>query len=73
MASLTVTWPPADGFIRIERRTANDLPSHVKGTAYWVNHTTRPSGYYYEEPGQEPVPVEFINDVWYILHFVSTE
>ena len=73
MASLTVTWPPADGFIRIERRTTDDLPLHVKGTAYWVNHSTRPSGYYYEEPGQEPVPVEFINDAWYILHFVSTE
>ena len=73
MASLSVTWPPADGFIRIERRTTDDLPPHVKGNAYWVNHSTRPSGYYYEEPGQEPVPVEFINDAWYILHFVSTE
>ena len=73
MASLSVTWPPADGFIRIERRTTDDLPLHVKGTAYWVNHSTRPSGYYYEEPGQEPVPVEFINDAWHILHFVSTE
>ena len=73
MASLSVTWPPADGFIRIERRTTDDLPPHVKGTAYWVNHSTRPSGYYYEEPSQEPVPVEFINDAWYILHFVSTE
>ena len=73
MASLSVTWPPSDGFIRIERRTTNDLPLHVKGTAYWVNHSTRPSGYYYEEPGQEPVPVEFINDAWHILHFVSAE
>ena len=73
MASLSVTWPPADGFIRIERRPTDDLPPHVKGTAYWVNHSTRPSGYYYEEPNQEPVPVEFINDAWYILHFVNTE
>ena len=73
MASLSVTWPPADRFIRIERRTTDDLPPHVKGTAYWVNHSTRPSGYYYEEPNQEPVPVKFINDTWYILHFVSTE
>ena len=73
MASLTVAWPPADGFIRIERRTTDDLPSHVKGNAYWVNHSTRPSGYYYEEQGKDPVPVEFINDAWYLLHFVSTE
>ena len=73
MASLSVTWPPADGFTRVERRATDDLPPHVKGTAYWINHSTRPSGYYYAEPNQEPVPVEFINDVWYILHFVSTE
>ena len=73
MASLSVTWPPADGFTRIERRATDNLPPHVKGTAYWINHSTRPSGYYYAEPNQEPVPVEFINDAWYILHFVSTE
>ena len=73
MASLSVTFPPADGFTHIEHRATDDLPPHVKGTAYWVNHSTRPSGYYYEEPNQEPVPVEFINDAWYILHFISTE
>ena len=73
MASLSVTFPPADGFIRIDRRTTDDLPAHVKNTAYWVNHSTRQSGYYYEEPGKEPLPIEFINDVWYLLHFVSTE
>ena len=73
MASLSVTLTPADGFTRIERRTTDDLPPHVKGTAYWVNHSTRPSGYYYEGPGKEPVPVEFINDAWYCLHFVSSE
>ena len=73
MASLSVTFPAADGFIRIDRRTTDDLPPHVKGAAYWVNHSTRQSGYYYEEPGKEPVPIEFINDAWYLLHFVSTE
>ena len=73
MASLSVTLQPTDGFTRIERRTTDDLPAHVKGAAYWVNHTTRPSGYYYEEPGKEPVPIEFINDAWYLLHFVSSE
>ena len=73
MASLSVTFPSADGFIRIDRRTTDDLPPHIKGTAYWVNHSSRQSGYYYEEPGKEPVPIEFINDAWYLLHFVSTE
>ena len=73
MASITVTWAPADGFTPIERRTTDDLPNHVKGTAYWINHETRASGYYYAEPNQEPVPVEFINDAWYILHFSRTE
>ena len=73
MASLSVALLPNDGFTRIERRTTDDLPLHVKGDAYWVNHSTRPSGYYYEESGKEPVLVEFINDVWYLLHFVSNE
>ena len=73
MASLSVTWPAGDAFIPIERRTTDDLPPHVKGTAYWLTHETRPSGYYYAEPNQEPVPVEFINDTWYILHFARTE
>ena len=73
MASLSVALSPDDGFTRVERRPTDNLPPHVKGSAYWVNHSTRPSGYYYEEPGKEPVPVEFINDAWYLLHFVSTE
>ena len=73
MASLSVTWQPADGFTPITRRTTNDLPPHVKGTAYWINHETRPSGYYYREANQDPVPVKFINDAWYILHFSRTE
>ena len=73
MASLSVTWQPADGFTPITRRTTDDLPPHVKGTAYWINHETRPSGYYYGEANQDPVPVEFINDAWYILHFSRTE
>ena len=73
MASITVTWQPADGFTPINRRATDDLPTHVKGTAYWLNHETRPGGYYYAEPNQEPVPVEFINDTWYILHFSRTE
>ena len=73
MASLSVAWQPADGFTPIEQRATDDLPQHVKGTAYWLNHETRPSGYYYQEPNQEPVPVEFINNAWYILHFSRTE
>ena len=73
MASITVTWQPADGFTPITHWSTDDLPPHVKGTAYWVTHSTCPGGYYYKEPGQEPVPVEFINDVWYILHFSHTE
>ena len=73
MASLTVDWQPADGFTLITCQSTDDLPPHIKGTAYWVSHTTHPSGYYYEEPGQEPVPVEFIDNAWYILHFSCTE
>ena len=73
MASLIVTFEPSDRFTPVTRRATDDLPTYVKGTAYWLNHTTRPSGYYYTEGNQPPVPVEFINDAWYILHFSSTE
>ena len=73
VASITVTWESNDQFTPVTRRTTDDLPAHVKGTAYWLNHNTHPSGYYYAESGQTPVPVEFINDTWYILHFLSTE
>ena len=73
MASITVTWQPADSFTPITRRTTDDLPPHVKGNAYWVNHETHPSGYYYEEPNNDPVPVEFVNNAWYILHFSCSE
>lgn len=73
MASITVTWECDDRFTPVTRRTTDDLPAHVKGTAYWLTHNTHPSGYYYAEPGQTPVPVEFINNAWYILHFSSTK
>lgn len=73
MASITVTWQPNNGFTPITQRSTDNLPQHIKGTAYWVTHSTRPGGYYYEEPGQEPVPIEFVNDVWHILHFSCTE
>ena len=73
VASLTATWQPADRFTPIECRNTDDLPPHVKRTTYWITHETRPSGYYYAEPNQEPVPVEFINNTWYILHFSHTE
>ena len=73
MASISVTWQPANGFTPVEHRTTDDLPPHVKGTAYWINHETHPSGYYYGEPNQDPVPVEFINDAWHILHFSRSE
>lgn len=73
MASLIVTFESNDQFTPVTHRTTDDLPIQVKGTAYWINHTTRPSGYYYTEGNQPPLPVEFINDAWYILHFSSTE
>lgn len=73
MASLTVTWEPSDQFTPVTCQSTNDLPAHVKGTAYWLMHSTHPSSYYYEEPGQTPVPVKFINNAWYILHYSHVE
>ena len=73
MASIIVTWEPDEWFTPVNRRATNDLPKQVKGTAFWLHHQSCPSGYYYTEGNQAPVPVEFINDTWYILHFSSTE
>ena len=73
MASLIVTFESNDRFTPVTRRTTDDLPTQVKGAAYWINHSTHPSGYYYTEGNQPPVPVEFINDAWYILHFSNTK
>ena len=73
MASLRVTFESNNRFTPVTRQTTDDLPARVKGTAYWLNHTTHPSRYYYTEGNQPPVPVEFINDAWYILHFSTTE
>ena len=73
VASLVVTFEDNDRFTPITRRTTDDLLTSVKGTAYWLEHSTRPSGYYYAEGTQTPVPVEFINDTWYILHYSTAE
>ena len=73
MASLIVTFEDNDRFTPITRRATDDLPAQVKGTAHWINHTTCASGYYYVEGNQTPVPVKFINDAWYILHYSNTE
>ena len=73
MASLIVNWESDDRFTPVTQRATDDLPEYVKGTAFWLNHTSRTSGYYYTEETQAPVPVEFINDTWYILHYSATE
>ena len=73
MASLLINWESNNRFTPVTRRATDDLPEHVKGTAFWLNHTNCASGYYYTKANQAPVPVEFINDTWYILHFSSTK
>ena len=72
MVSLSVTLEPMDGFTVINRHTSDDLPPHIKGTAFWITHETWPSRYYYTEPNQQPAPVELINNTWHLLHWSST-
>jgi hypothetical protein len=50
---------------RVYRRTKDDLPLHVKGTAFWIDS---PFGTgYYVDYAAGPAPVEFVENHWYHL------
>ena len=50
---------------RVYRRTKDDLPPHVKGTAFWIDS---PFGTgYYVDYATGPLPVEFVENHWYHL------
>ena len=51
---------------------SDDLPDWIKGTAFWLTHRTIPSEYYYNSLDNQPQPIEFINYVWYLLHYSMT-
>jgi len=56
---------------RVYRQTKDDLPEHVKDTAFWLD-TPFGTGYYIEYAAG-PAPVEFINNHWYHLSHDSRD
>ncbi|KAH9024990.1 hypothetical protein EDB83DRAFT_2320022 [Lactarius deliciosus] len=67
VASLELTLDPEDQLVEVERRVLDNLPAHVKGTAYWKTSLTDRQGGYYCVIKNQVAPVEFINDAWYGL------
>ncbi len=56
----------------VYRRPQPDLPDHVLGTVFWVNQDDDhpyPGYYRYTEEEDEFLPVEFVNNYWWNLHF----
>jgi len=50
--------------------TEDDLPAHVKGVAYWVNHANQNKNLYcFEDEKGGEWPIEFINNDWYVLRW----
>ena len=54
----------------------NNLPEHVKGCAYFEDHSdTEHTGYYFNSKKGQKTPTEFLcikgEDQWYILHYSS--
>jgi hypothetical protein len=58
-----------DTLVAVPVRLQDDLPDHVKGTAYWEPSDFRPGGPYKVHFGDNNhrLPIEFINDNWYAL------
>ena len=76
MASLQLEIPDDDSSVLVLRRVFDDLPAHVKGSAFWQQRTSHTAGYYFTHPNEagHPItePVEFINHSWYGLAYVSS-
>jgi len=67
VASITLDIAPGNQWTEVIRREADNLPPHVKGTAYWGTSITDPEGGYRVSYKGEAVHVEFINNMWYGL------
>ncbi|KAI0244985.1 hypothetical protein BJV78DRAFT_1159305 [Lactifluus subvellereus] len=52
-------------------RIKDDLPGHVKGQAYWVNHHDNLSknSYGIKDLKGKEWAIEFLNDDWYVLRW----
>ena len=67
MASITLDIEPGNQWTEVTRRETDNLPPHVKGTAYWGTSITDLEGGYRVSYQGEAVHVEFINNAWYGL------
>ena len=72
MASLYVTFPDHNQPISITPRLSDDLPAHVKGTAYWQQQVwSCPACYFVNHENHSLQPVELINNQWYGLYILN--
>ena len=70
--TIHVEFPADRSPIQVYTRDTDNLPQHVKNKAYWIeydNHAA--SAYHIEDLGGTEVPIEFINNKWYILHWTN--
>ena len=56
----------------------DDLPSHIKGSAVWLQPTMKPSGVtpppsYHVQTKDGMLPITFLNDKWYWLDWSDNE
>jgi hypothetical protein len=73
-----LNFPDNDGLVAVTCRTADDLPTHVKGTAQWGSIDRHPTSYYILNPQatssrDSHIVVEFINDQWFTLSWFTRD
>jgi len=67
VVSITLDINSEDQWMEVTRREFDNLPPHIKGTAYWGTSITDPEGGYHVSYKGEAVHIEFINNAWYGL------
>ena len=75
-ASRTLDIPENGDYVTVSVRTQDDLPSHVRGSAYWQSYRTLHPRNSYCTPsalGGDYLPVEFINNWWYHLVWLTAQ
>ena len=66
MASRTIRLPEDDTYVVVQPRRNDDLPTHVRGSAFWVNfQDTDKHAYHAEDTSGASFAIEFLNDDWY--------
>ena len=68
--------PKNRDYVTVSIRTQDNLPSHIQGLAYWQSYgTLHPRNSYYVPSalGGDDLPVEFINNQWYYLVWLTAQ